>query len=522
MKPGRSTPLFLALFLLGVSDCTPQDQIPDRQPAVAGQFYPGDRAELDQMLKSLFAKAAPREKGRDVLAVVAPHAGYVFSGGVAASGFNQIDPTREYENVFILGPSHYVGFEGASVYPGGSFVTPLGPVKVNVRTAKELLRHTEIFTSRTDAHAREHSLEVEIPFLQHVMKRDFTIVPIVFGSDSREVCARIADVLRPYLNSRNLFVVSTDFSHYPSYDDAKRVDHLTATAIWSNSPEILIRTLDRNATSGTPNLATSMCGASCVLTLLEMTRENARIRLDSVGYKNSGDSEIGGKERVVGYWAMTVSTTDAMGSISRPMGGRPVPLTVGVAQHEEFALTVREKQELLRIARAAVIGHVRNGTIPTVDAATMPAALKALCGAFVTLEEHQQLRGCIGRFGAEQPLFKVVQEMAAAAATEDYRFSPVQPSELEKLSIEISVLTPMRKISSVEEIEPGKHGIYIRKGNRSGTFLPQVATETGWSKEEFLGHCAQDKAGIGWDGWKDAEIYVYEALVFSEHEFSAN
>ncbi len=231
MKPGLSTPIFLALVLLGVSDCTPQDQIPDRQPVVAGQFYPDDRAELDHLLKSLFAKATPREKGRNVLAVVAPHAGYVFSGGVAASGFNQIDPTREYENIFILGPSHYVGFEGASVYSGGSFLTPLGAVKVNARTAKELLKQSEVFTSRRDAHAREHSLEVEIPFLQHIMKKNFTIVPIVIGSDSREVCARIADVLRPYLNSSNLFVVSTDFSHYPSYEDARSVDHLTANAI---------------------------------------------------------------------------------------------------------------------------------------------------------------------------------------------------------------------------------------------------------------------------------------------------
>ncbi len=259
-----------------------------------------------------------------------------------------------------------------------------------------------------------------------------------------------------------------------------------------------------------------------MLTLLEMTRNNSRIRLDSVEYRNSGDSEIGGKDRVVGYWAMTVSTTEAMGSLRRPLGGRPVPLTFGVEQKVEFALTAKEKKELLKIARAALVGHVRDGAIPTVDAAAMPAVLRTPCGAFVTLEEHHQLRGCIGRFGAEQPLYKVVQEMAAAAATEDYRFSPVQPSDLEKLSIEISVLTPMRKISSVDEIEPGKHGIYLRKGNRSGTFLPQVATETGWSKEEFLGHCAQDKAGIGWDGWKDAEIYVYEALVFSEHEFSAN
>jgi hypothetical protein len=144
--------------------------------------------------------------------------------------------------------------------------------------------------------------------------------------------------------------------------------------------------------------------------------------------------------------------------------------------------------------------------------------LKTPCGAFVTLKKYGNLRGCIGRFDASEPLYQVVQEMAIASSTQDYRFSPVELKEIPELEIEISVLTPMRHISSIDEIELGKHGIYIKKGNRSGTFLPQVATETGWTKEEFLGHCAQDKAGIGWNEWKDAEVYVYEALVFGEEK----
>jgi hypothetical protein len=210
-----------------------------------------------------------------------------------------------------------------------------------------------------------------------------------------------------------------------------------------------------------------------------------------------------------------------MGSVSVPLGGKPVPVPEALEQKKDFTLTQMEKEELLKIARAAVVQQVQSGTLPPVDTASLPTALKIPCGAFVTLNEHHELRGCIGRFGAEEPLYRVVQEMAAAAATEDYRFTPVQKSELEKLSIEISVLTPMRKISSIDEIQLGKHGIYIRKGNRAGTFLPQVATETGWNKEEFLGHCAEEKAGLGWDGWKDAEVYVYEALVFREHDVSS-
>jgi hypothetical protein len=156
-----------------------------------------------------------------------------------------------------------------------------------------------------------------------------------------------------------------------------------------------------------------------------------------------------------------------------------------------------------------------------VDADGLTAALKTPCGAFVTLTKHDMLRGCIGRFDAPDPLFEVVRQMAIASATQDSRFDPVAPGELRDIEIEISVLSPMEKISSIDRIQLGKHGIYIRKGMRSGTFLPQVATETGWTREEFLGHCARDKAGIGWDGWKDADLYIYEALVFSEREFAA-
>jgi AmmeMemoRadiSam system protein A len=143
-------------------------------------------------------------------------------------------------------------------------------------------------------------------------------------------------------------------------------------------------------------------------------------------------------------------------------------------------------------------------------------------GAFVTLKEEGALRGCVGRFIVEEPLWKVVQQMAIASSTQDNRFPPVDPKEIGKISIEISVLSPMRRIKSPDEIELGKHGIYITKGYYSGTFLPQVATETGWSKEDFIGHCSRDKAGLGWDGWKNADLYIYEAAVFSEEEINGH
>ena len=136
------------------------------------------------------------------------------------------------------------------------------------------------------------------------------------------------------------------------------------------------------------------------------------------------------------------------------------------------------------------------------------------CGAFVSLHKNGRLRGCIGHFGEDTPLHEIVAEMAGAAAFEDPRFMPLTTDELAEIDIEISVLTPMRRIKSLDDFELHRHGIYIRKGYRSGTFLPQVADEVNWTKEEFVGHCSQDKAGLGWDGWRDAELYVYEAIVF--------
>ena len=184
-----------------------------------------------------------------------------------------------------------------------------------------------------------------------------------------------------------------------------------------------------------------------------------------------------------------------------------------------FTLTDNEKQTLLVLARKTINEFIRNKQRPSVDPKDITETLKRPCGAFVTLQAQGELRGCIGTFRAEKELYQTIQDMAISSATNDYRFNPVTAKEINGLEIEISVLTPMRKISSIDEIVIGKHGIYVKKDNKAGTLLPQVATERGWTKEEFLGYCSRDKAGLGWNGWKDAEIYVYEALVFSEKDF---
>jgi len=185
----------------------------------------------------------------------------------------------------------------------------------------------------------------------------------------------------------------------------------------------------------------------------------------------------------------------------------------------DFSLNDQEKKQLLEIARSTIVSYIKDNKKPKLDTTPYSKTLKAHCGAFVTLHKSGRLRGCIGRFTSNEPLYLIVQQMAIASACNDTRFDEVTEKEIDELDIEISVLTPMRLIENIDEIELGKHGIYIKKGYAAGTFLPQVATETGWTKEQFLGHCSRDKAGLGWEGWQDADIYIYEANVFGEQDF---
>ncbi len=501
--------LLVLIFAFIEPSCRSQENktIPaliDRPMAVAGSFYPSGPSELRMMLGNMFSKAKPAS-AKDVIAIICPHAGYEFSGTVAASSYNQVDPSKQYDNVFIIGSSHHISFMGASIYNIGDYQTPLGKVRVNLDLANKLIKENAVFSYNPDADKTEHSIEVQVPFLQYYLKKSFTLVPIVLGTQSAETCRKIARALKPYLNGNNLFVISSDFSHYPPYDDAIANDKRTSDAILSNQPDRLLSTLKENDEKNVTNLATSLCGWTSMLTLLYMTEGDPGITLSPIYYQNSGDSKYEDKKQVVGYWSIALSKKD-----------KPI------AANNGFNLTHKDKKELLKIARTTLEQYIRYNKIPEINLSGFSETLKTHCGAFVTLNENSVLRGCVGTFNPEEPLYKVVQQMAIASSTQDNRFLPVDPKEVSVISIEISVLSPLKKISSIDEIVLGKHGIYIKKGSRSGTFLPQVATGTGWSKEDFLGHCSRDKAGLGWNGWKDADIYIYEATVFSEGEINGH
>ena len=489
-------------------NCKGQTAGPRVRPATqAGRFYESNPQVLSHEVDSLLARHANDGTYDNVAALIVPHAGYYFSGNVAASAYMALDSTKQYKRIFLLGPSHHEWLDGASVNTEADYyATPLGQVKVDHETAV-LLTNTNstndtnrVFFYRPEAHDREHCLEVQLPFLQRFFtlhsslstKEVPPIVPIIISTNDFQKLQQIAETLKPYFTDENLFIVSSDFSHYPSYDDACAVDAKTGKAIESGDVSQFIATIQANARSGIRNLATSACGELAIVTLMLMM--DSQYQVKHLLYQNSGDIDNYDPTRVVGYHAFAILR----------------------GEEKTFSLSDKEKKTLKDIAYNSIKDSLDGKPVAVANSSLfiLHSSLKEKCGAFVSLHKQGRLRGCIGHFGEDVPLYEIVAEMARAAAFEDPRFQPVTHDELDDLDIEISVLTPMRRIQSLDEFQLHKHGIYIKKGYRSGTFLPQVADEVNWTKEEFVGHCSQDKAGLGWDGWRDAELYVYEAIVF--------
>ncbi|MCU0459242.1 MAG: AmmeMemoRadiSam system protein B [Bacteroidales bacterium] len=477
----------------------------DRQPVVSGSFYPSGAERLRSELAEYFSSFGKPDPGIRVRAIIVPHAGYVYSGHTAAAGFAAIPAGAKYENIFLIGVSHRYGFEGAAVFSSGNLVTPLGTLKVNRELGEKLKSTNRWFIEKDEAHGPEHSLEVQLPFIQYHFANPPAIVPILIGTRNTTVLKAIAAGLQPWFNDRNLFVISSDFSHYPSYEDARRVDRLASDAIIKGDPEGFLRAIRSIESAGTENLATAMCGWPAGVVLMYLAEKSPELGFRNVEYTNSGDAGVGSKDEVVGYNAIVLEkrTEVARGSADEP-----------------FTLTTAEKQTLIGIAREAIMARMNGRKPAEVDQSKLTPRLREPLGAFVTLTRDGELRGCIGRFTSTDPLLEVVAAMATEAAFGDPRFPPLAKAEFPSVHVEISVLGPMKKINSINEIMVGRHGIYLKNGYRSGTLLPQVAAERGWSVEQFLGYCARDKAGIGWDGWKerDTEIFVYEAYVFGEDQ----
>ena len=484
----------------------PMSRYPDpqqvRKPAVAGTFYPASAKEINAMIGPWLHPVAD---GPAPQAVIVPHAGYVFSGDVAASAFNKIPRGHTYKRIFLLGPSHRVGFNAASVQTQYAYAeTPLGQVPIDTAVGKELISKGDgAFIFRADAHDREHCLEVQLPFLQALCKEVPPIVPIVIGSQHLEVLEKIAEVLSPYFNEENLFVISSDFSHYPSYEDAKKSDLYMAEAITTGGLEEFLQALHKVDKMDFRGEDTAACGANAIAVLLSIldAQGPGYFSAEHVMYRNSGDSVYGDKDRVVGYNSIVFTRKER--AVDEP-------------EDHLFSFSPEEKAAMIATARQAICSALR---LPfDGDARPVGVLKESGYGVFVTLHLNGHLRGCIGRFTSEDTLAETIRDMAKSAAFHDPRFPSLSRNEVHLIDIEVSVLSPLKKIESIDEFKLGRDGIYIIKGRNHGTFLPQVAEETGWNTEQFLGHCARDKAGIGWDGWKDADLYTYQTEVVNESE----
>jgi AmmeMemoRadiSam system protein B/AmmeMemoRadiSam system protein A len=498
----------MALLLITGRAAAQESLAPDqREPAFAGTFYPVKKAALESRLKELFREAgkAVQPPGNDgktekVQCIIVPHAGYDYSGIVAASGYLSIPKDAAYKNIFIITSTHRQEFSGISVCRSKSYLNPLGEVQVNSQIAETLIQQNPRIHYRPSAHEREQGIEVQLPFIQYHFKNLIPVIPIVMGSSSLEDARDLATALLPWFKEENLFIISADFSRYPTYTEAKRIDQISAEAIRSGNPESFYNALRETSRMQVSGLSTPSGDWSSIISLLYMAYQDNNLTFKPLLYRNSGDSPLGDRQRVVGYWAIA-------GKVKAP-------------EQAPGELNAEEKQILLDISRSTLESFIRDEAIPEIPAGNLSTALKKPARALVSLYMGDKLRGRIEYLTPAIPLITMVQEMTIASATLDSRFAPVEATELSYITIEISLLSALKKISSPDEVDPHKHGIYLQKGDQTGLYLPGKGPQEGWSTEELLSHCAREKAGLGWEEWKEAELYIFEAITFKEGDLN--
>lgn len=494
----------IGVFLLACGEQALSEGQKVRPPAVAGQFYPSDPKVLARTVDEFLARAAVEQTGGPLLALIAPHAGYEFSGQVAAYSYSLLKG-RKIERVVVISPCHVDAFPYSSVYGGDAYATPLGNIPVDKEFAKRLATLSPLIQVSSRGHGEvqgrsEHSLEVQLPFLQRVLGQ-FKLVPIVMGQQgyeaSRDLGVSLAKLLQggkegPSAELDTVIVASSDLSHYHPYDEAVRLDHATLNALEEYDYFNMSQNFERRIWEA--------CGGGPIVAAMIAAERLGANKAIILKYANSGDV-TGDKSRVVGYGAAAL------------VAEKPERKEKGA----RFSLSQQEKDELLRIAKKSVETAVRERKLYQVAAPGFET-LRRDRGAFVTLKKKGQLRGCIGYIAPMKALYLTVRDVARAAALEDPRFRPVSVAELGELEYEISVLSPLRRVTDIKQIRVGQHGLLIKKGDYEGLLLPQVPTEEGWDRKTFLEQTCL-KAGLPPQAWQDedADLFMFSALVFGEH-----
>ena len=472
--------LFIGVIIMA-QNCESKEY---RQSRHAGSWYPGDEVQLTKMLDGFFANARAKIHG-DVHALISPHAGYIYSGQVAAFAYKTVEG-KTYDAVIVIGPSHYHGFYGASVDTFAGRETPLGVVDYDLDLARNLVSKHKHISYEPAAHRDEHSVEMQIPFLQYIFKNPKT-VEIVLGSQDYATCEMLSSAILDAAGEKNILIVaSSDLSHFHGQSEANKLDDVVIESVAQFDPQLLHKRLSQDSCEA--------CGGGPMVTAMLFAKQYGAQKAEPLMYATSGDV-TGDYSQVVGYLAAAFYATEET--------------KVGV----DLGFTEKEKTKLKNIARASIEAAVKGKKPSEIKGAS--GKLQEPYGIFVTINKHGNLRGCIGLIISDRPLYLGCQQMAQAAALEDPRFTPITEKELPDLEIEISILTPPEKIVDFGDIVIGRDGLIISRGYARGLLLPQVAAEYGWTVEEFLEETCR-KAGLPRDAYKQegTEIHKFSAEVF--------
>lgn len=466
-------------------------------PVCAGTWYPADGSELKALIEKYLSRVPDAEVNGKIAAVISPHAGIMYSGQVAAYSYKLLRG-QKFDTVIVVAPSHHVPFKGTAVLDCEGFGTPLGTMHLNRGLVDELRKRDSTIVELPEAFSKEHSLEMQLPFLQTVLP-GARLVPLIVGDNDLSSCRRLGESIADCIKGKSVLIVaSSDLSHFHGYEAAKTLDRRLLDKVGSLDAEGLSECLARGECEA--------CGRVAILTAMFAVRKLDAGECRILHYENSGDvtGDKNSPRGVVGYSAAVFfrsSDRDSMEPATKRKAGT------------DLGFSDQEKAELHSIARKTIEARCRGSATPKFNIAS--GKLKENFAAFVSLYKKGELRGCIGHIIARKPLCETVAEMAEAAALRDPRFSPVRPDELDDIKVEISVMTPLQKVSSADEIEVGKHGLVIQRRNKIGLFLPKVATEQGWDRTNLLENACL-KAGLPRNAWQDAEteIFLFTADVF--------
>lgn len=476
------------------------------EPSLAGTWYPGSKKELQDMLTQFF-KNVELGKNKDIVpfGLISPHAGLVYSGPIAAYGYSLLK-NGNFDTIIIIATSHRYNLGKISIFSGDKVKSPLGTSGVDTELAKELIEKNSKFESIPQIITNgENSYETQLPFIQFELP-DAKVIPIMTATNDLSLLDALAEALVAMIaesDKKIALVASSDMAHFHPYKQTVEMDQHTIDLILSMGLDALKTEVMKGKCE--------ICGFHAIYPFMKVMKHFGADRPVMLAYKNSADI-TGDKHssHIVGY-----------SSIVFPEPDTGIQKNDESTSSDEEVYSMDEKKYLLALARESISHYLETGKRLQSNKPD-DKNLQEERAVFVTLNKNGSLRGCIGHMHAQMPLYEAVSQMAVSAAFEDPRFSKVKENELNNINIEISVLSPMQKISDWRTIRIGIDGVWIKKGWRSGVFLPQVATETGWDRVTFLENLCAHKAGLPANAYKDpdTEIFIYQVEKFSEKEIN--